>query len=268
MRSRFGAAALGAAMGALLTFGCLSYSDALPGQAVAAVAPAVGPGSFQPLNPARVFSTLSSPALKLGPGKEITVTMPATVPADATAVSLGITAALGTASTGHLTLYPTGTSRPGTSDVEYAAGRIANSPATVKLGANRKVTIFNSAGMVDVIVDLHGYYLPPTSGPAGYVGRAFVSAGGSVDRFRTSNGIKPEASRPSTGSYFVTFKGVPGALDDIDIEFDVIAFFVSCSRIKQPSESGSVKILVSCQGQTAAGETQGRNVDFTVRIAA
>jgi hypothetical protein len=67
------------------------------------------PSTFVATSPVRVLDTrpASSPIKILGPGAIITLSLAAYVPADATAVTLNVTALQGTA-TSFLTVYPTG----------------------------------------------------------------------------------------------------------------------------------------------------------------
>ncbi|MGW6278469.1 hypothetical protein [Kribbella sp. NPDC055071] len=271
MRSRITMVAVAALIGALVAVGCLSYADALPGrsvaQAAAAVAPAasVGPGSFQPLNPARLLNTQTSASLKLKPGhQEVTITMPASVPANATSVTLGVIAIRGTARTGYLTVYPTGTLRPAITNVNYAGGQIVNNLATIKLGAGRKVTIFNSAGTIDVIIDLHGYYLPPAGGQIGYSGQVRVSSLGTVESFRTSNGLAPRFARVEAGSYRVTFKSVGSSAKESDMDVDSNLVGVSCT-VNPPGHLSGEDIVVG----VICADVDGRaDTGITVRLRA
>lgn len=85
------------------------------------------------------------------------------LPDDATSVSVNVTAVDGTEGS-FLALYPTGAARPTTSTVNWdAAGAVANN-ATVNLGPDHSVTIFNLKGTVNVVIDLLGYYAPSPAG--------------------------------------------------------------------------------------------------------
>ncbi len=84
------------------------------------------------------------------------------VPADATAVVLNVTAVAPTAA-GSLTVYPKGTSKPATKNLDFAIGATVSNVVTVGLGTGAvanagRVLIANSAGSTNVIVDVVGYY--------------------------------------------------------------------------------------------------------------
>jgi hypothetical protein len=90
-----------------------------------------------------------------------------TVPADAVAVVLNVSV-VDPSAKGYLTVYPTGATRPVTSNVNYAAGQVVPNLVEVGAGTNGQVSIYSSAG-TDLVVDLEGYVAPASagSGPAG-----------------------------------------------------------------------------------------------------
>lgn len=62
---------------------------------------------------------------------------------------------------GYLTLYSSGTDQPGTSSLNYNAGQILTKEVNVKLGSDGGFTIANnSAGSVEIIADIDGYFVP------------------------------------------------------------------------------------------------------------
>lgn len=80
------------------------------------------------------------------------------VPGNTEAVYLNVTAILPDGA-GFLTVYPCGTERPGTSNVNYGPGQITPNAVLATVGANGMVCIYSKAA-VDVIADVNGY-LPP-----------------------------------------------------------------------------------------------------------
>lgn len=149
--------------------------------------PIVG-SRFHPLTPARVQdSRPSGPqagpyATPWGPGATRTVQVAGVggVAADATAVSLNVTVTNPTAA-GYLTLWPAGAARPLASSLNWAPSRTVANAVTVAVGASGAVSVFNSAGSTDVIVDVVGYY----------------SATGGGDGFTPLAPARVEDSRPS-----------------------------------------------------------------------
>ncbi len=111
--------------------------------------------------PARVLDTRSGSPL--GPGGTRTLKVAGTtspsVPANAVAVTLNITATGPTASS-YLTVYPAGASPPTSSTLNVVAGRTVANATIATVGAAGSVTIANAKGTVHVIVDLTGYLLP------------------------------------------------------------------------------------------------------------
>ena len=84
------------------------------------------------------------------------------VPSTATAVAVNITAVGATTPT-VVTVWPAGTARPTTSNLNLNnAGAVANF-AIVNIQPNGSIDIYNNAGTVNVIIDVVGYYTPTTA---------------------------------------------------------------------------------------------------------
>lgn len=102
---------------------------------------------------------------------KLTVVNRGGVPANATAVVLNLTA-LNAQRFGYLTAWPSGLTRPPTSNVNFAALQTVANLSIVRLNAGG-VNIFNgSGGTVDVLADVTGYYTAPagpTDEPGGTV---------------------------------------------------------------------------------------------------
>ena len=79
------------------------------------------------------------------------------VPANATAVVLNVTAADSPGPESYLTLYPTGTTRPVASNLNFVAGQTVPNLVMVRV-ADGKVTIYNNLGSTNVIADIQGWY--------------------------------------------------------------------------------------------------------------
>jgi alpha-tubulin suppressor-like RCC1 family protein len=83
------------------------------------------------------------------------------------AVEFNLTA-VGPSSGGYLSAYPDGSTPPGTSNLNFAPGQTTSNLVIVPVGADGKVRLFNgSAGSVQLVADLAGYYLPGTPVTAG-----------------------------------------------------------------------------------------------------
>jgi alpha-tubulin suppressor-like RCC1 family protein len=119
---------------------------------------ATGAGSrFTVLSPNRVLDTRWQ--TPVGPGGTWTLDLRAAVPASATAVTFNLTATGPTAST-FVTAWPTGTTRPTASNLNVVAGETRPNLVTVAVGADRRVSLYNNSGTVDLLVDLTGFYTP------------------------------------------------------------------------------------------------------------
>jgi hypothetical protein len=145
-------------------------------------------GLFRPLVPARIFDTRDG-AGKLGPGQSIDVQVEGAggVPlVGAEAAVLNVTAT-GATEPSYLIAYPSGSSRPMASNVNFKAGATVPNRVMVKLGSGGRVTITNGAGWVDVVVDVGGWYTDATA----------VSTGGRMTALAPSRILD---SRDGTGT--------------------------------------------------------------------
>ena len=124
-------------------------------------APGAGSG-FTSLAPQRVLDTRSGTGGVVGPlgtGGTLTLDLSSSVPAGATAAVFNLTGVDVTAPT-FVTAWPTGAQRPLASNLNLVAGEIAPNLVTVALSADRKVSLFNAFGSLDLVADLAGYYAP------------------------------------------------------------------------------------------------------------
>ena len=141
----------------------------------ALVAPAGS--SYVPLGaPSRVVDTRSGPTptkFAADETRDISLTAPpiagaTPVPAGATAVVANFTVTNTTAD-GFLTAFPKAipVNRPLVSNLNWAAGRSIPNLATIPLSADGKITVYNSAGATDVLIDVAGYYVPEANPTVG-----------------------------------------------------------------------------------------------------
>jgi hypothetical protein len=160
VRSRW--AALGAAAAVTLGAGGIGLVSATnPGEAAA----------FVPITPCRLVDTRPAPenvggrATPLGADEAYTVSAHGDngnctgIPAGATGLELNVTA-LGASDPTFLTIYPNGAARPTSSNLNPVPGAAPTPNAvTADLSAGGQFDIYNLAGIVDVIVDVTGYYI-------------------------------------------------------------------------------------------------------------
>ncbi|HSY16304.1 MAG TPA: S8 family serine peptidase [Jatrophihabitantaceae bacterium] len=131
--------------------------------------PVPGAGYTALPSPVRVLDTRNGTGVDhvgaLAPFQAITVsTAAAGVPANATAVAVNLTGVLHAPLT-YLSVYPGGTSWPGTSNLNLAqpADNTAASFAIVTLGAGRTVDVRSGGGATDALLDVVGYFSPTSA---------------------------------------------------------------------------------------------------------
>ena len=132
---------------------------------------ATASGTLTPLTPARVLDTRTNGS---APAANSTVTLPVLghggVPTSGVrAVVLTVTAAAPPAF-GNVRVYAGGSSTPGTSNVNFAAGQTVSNLVVAQVGGDGTVALYNgSSGSTPLVVDVAGYYLsshdtPPLAG--------------------------------------------------------------------------------------------------------
>ncbi|MDQ2724080.1 MAG: hypothetical protein M3Y36_01070 [Actinomycetota bacterium] len=192
-----------------------------------AVTAASGAGAYQPLAPTRITDTRPgsgqpNAGMKLRPAGTLNVTVPAAVPATATAVSLSVTAVDGT-SNGYLTVYPTGQAPLSpTSDVNYVPGSpgcsvpsctVSNLVVSKVNGGQVTIANGSSTGSVDVVVDLEGYFDPTTASSG--VGHFFPMAPYRVADTRCGSPAPPSLCADET--QLTTHTASPGPAGVLDV---------------------------------------------------
>ena len=127
---------------------------------------AAGDVAIRPLDPARILETRPGEQtddgefegegqVAAGRTVELQVAGRADVPDDADAVMLNVTAVFPRAA-GFLTVFPCGSDRPLTSNVNYAAGDVVPNAVLAKIGDGGKVCIYTLAA-TDILADVNGY---------------------------------------------------------------------------------------------------------------
>jgi uncharacterized protein YkwD len=172
-------------------------------------------GRFEPLVPARILDTRIGVGggVRLGPGAslDLQVTGRGGVPGSGVQAAVMNVTITNTTDVGYLTVHPSGEARPLASNLNFSPGSTVATRAMVKLGTGGRVTIFNSSGSSDVIVDVSGWYsdasvagtlgafvplapariLDTRDGTGGIPGP--VATGGTVDVQVTGRGAVPAA---------------------------------------------------------------------------
>ncbi len=122
----------------------------------------VGPRRLTPLPPARILDTRSGAPLGPGETREVQITGVGGVPGPGvSAVAMNVTVTEPSAPS-YLTVWPKGSARPDSSNLNYVPGQTVPNFVMVKVGVDGKVNIFNSQGTVHVIFDVAGWYSDPS----------------------------------------------------------------------------------------------------------
>jgi uncharacterized protein YvpB len=162
--------------GALVLFNSAGTADVIvdvAGWFTASADPAAAGGEAYLVTPARVLDTRTGLGGATGPLQpqgvlRVPLAGAGPVPAGAGSALLNVTVT-NAAQPSFLAAFPGGTSLPFASDLNFVPGRQAANLQVVRLGGDGSAQIYNSAGSVDVIVDVVGYLTPAPapSGPPG-----------------------------------------------------------------------------------------------------
>ena len=125
-------------------------------------APAEAPAYFHPVTPVRILDTRFGPGPtgKVGENCVISVQVAGVGGVPASGVSAVVLNATVTAPTSgsYMTLYPSGSSLPFASNLNFSSGQTVPNLVTVKVGADGKVNVYNNKGTTHVVLDVAGWY--------------------------------------------------------------------------------------------------------------
>jgi hypothetical protein len=121
---------------------------------------------LHPVAPTRIADSRTGVGVLTGkvPGggtRTVDVTGVAGVPEEgvvAVVVNLTVT---GATTASHLTAWPTGQPKPGTSNVNFAADQVVANQAIIPVGADGTISIANAFGATHVVVDVQGWFGSP-----------------------------------------------------------------------------------------------------------
>ena len=134
-------------------------------------------GLFNALSPTRILDTRNGTggvrgAIGTNATISFTVAGRGGVPSSGIgAVAINVTVTQPTAPS-HLTVFPSGSARPATSNLNYVAGKTMANRVIVQPGAGGAVSVYNYGGSVQVIADVVGWF---TDGSVTTTGSHFVS---------------------------------------------------------------------------------------------
>jgi hypothetical protein len=126
---------------------------------------ATAAATYVPLSPSRITDTRSGSGYPnagntwgAGGSINVQVTGVGGVPTTGvTAVVVNVTVVAPTASS-YVTLFPEGTTQPVVSNLDFTTGETLANLATVPLGSQGGLTVYNYVGSVNVVIDVEGYY--------------------------------------------------------------------------------------------------------------
>lgn len=116
-------------------------------------------GEFVPLTPARLVDTRTAGA-PLSPGGVLSVPIVGKggVPATGVTAVVANVTAVDASQAHYFTVYPGGTGRPGTSNINGGPGRAVPNLVVIGVGGNGAIEVFNSHGTTHCLVDVFGYF--------------------------------------------------------------------------------------------------------------
>ncbi len=141
------------------------HSGVVPGSPTCTPRPVVAT-KFHALNPCRVLDTrqpgfpagLGTPVLAASGVRVFTIANVCGIPPGAVSISANLTVTNVTAG-GELVVYPSDVARPGTSSLSFHAFRTRANNAILYLSTASMFSVFNnSAGSVDFVLDVNGYF--------------------------------------------------------------------------------------------------------------
>ena len=164
-------------------------------------------GGFVALAPSRIEDTRNGSGVPIGANGTLNVQITGAggVPALG-AESVVLNATVTKTTTGSfLVAYPTGTSRPTASNLNWVKGKTIANRVSVPIGAGGMVTFYNAKGKTALVLDVNGYFTDATASGKQFTG---VTPNRDVD---TRSGIGGPSGKITAGTTrVVTVAGVGG----------------------------------------------------------
>lgn len=229
------------------------------------------PMNFYPISPCRAVDTrlangeLGSPDVTPGTRDFPVASASCGIPAGALAYSINVTA-VPKSELGYLTLFATGQPRPATSTLNaWFGGAVANS-VIIPAGTNGSISVF-ATDETDLILDVHGYYLPAAAGPQGPTGATGTTgATGATGPQGLPGAMGPQGPTGSTGSTGpagLTFRGAWSistaytTTDAVSYNGSTYISLVATNTGLQPDLNSSQWGVLAQQGATGVTGAQG-----------
>jgi hypothetical protein len=130
-------------------------------------------GLYNPIAPYRICDTRNGQnnttqckGKTLQPGQTLTITAAGlgAIPASGiSAIIMNLTVTNPSANNDYLTVWPTGSSIPTASVINFNANQTIANRVAVELGSSNEISIYNPFGTVDIIVDVNGWFASTTN---------------------------------------------------------------------------------------------------------
>jgi alpha-tubulin suppressor-like RCC1 family protein len=117
-------------------------------------------GGLQGLTPSRALDTRNGQGCISTTPRTLHLAGTNGVPANATAVALNVTV-VSPSGGGYLTVWPSGTTQPLASNLNYVPGQVVPNMVLAQLGSDGSISIYTNNGCPNVVVDVAGWFAPP-----------------------------------------------------------------------------------------------------------
>jgi hypothetical protein len=215
--------------------------------------------TYIPISPTRICDTRKSSSSNqcnngvassgsIGPNSSIDVNVSGTgpggtldnVPASATTIVINVTVTNPTSNGGYLTIYPTGSSKPTSSVINFNASNTIPNLVEVEIGTKGDISIYNYAGSTDLIIDVEGFVAPATLGSGQFVPISptrICDTRKSSSSNQCNNGVASSGSIGPNSSINVNVSGTGpgGTLDNIPASATAIVINVT---VTNPTSNG------------------------------
>jgi RHS repeat-associated protein len=137
----------------------LTYDQADRLTTAAVPAASGGDGQYHAITPARLVDTRTSGGPIAWNGERaFTVTGANGIPSSGVAAVVVTVTSVNATNDAFLTVYPTGSTRPGVSTLNTVTGVVVANSTIAKVGTNGQITVFAGNTQSDVIIDIQGWY--------------------------------------------------------------------------------------------------------------
>jgi hypothetical protein len=116
-------------------------------------------GAYHPVSPGRVLDTrVTGGPIAGGAARDLQVAGQGGVPASGASGVVVNVAVTDTTAPSYLTVFPAVEVKPWVSNINFTGGQTVANLVVANLGAQGRVSIYNSAGSTDVVVDVAGWF--------------------------------------------------------------------------------------------------------------